>query len=335
MRVVYSIGRYQAQSRRICDAVLAELARRGWLRQRRFHDEADEAIPDCDLFHGHSVLSLGTLRHLRRHRPGVRVVLQRDSAHIACPAYTDEIALRRGGPWDSLCTQSPNTLPERIPEQTEEYALADRVLLPSTYAAETFTAAGYPRERLRIVPLAAGDELRPAAELGLPEPPFRVVLGGGAILTKGYPYAVAACDLLGEPLDVLAGLPFAAMPAELARRSVCLAPSITDGMNHQVLAAMACGLVPIVSTATGARDLITPGVDGFVVDLAAGDPVAEIAGHLRFLRDHPEERRRMGERARAAVAGRSWEDYGREVCDLYAEVMAAAPVAASTSAGAL
>ena len=337
MRVVYSIGRYHAQSRRICDAVLTELARRGWLRQRRFHDEADEAIPDCDLFHSHSVLSLGTLRHLRKHRPGVRIVLQRDSAHIACPAYAEEIARRRGGPWDALCTPSPNTLPGKIPEQSEEYALADRVLLPSTYAAATFTAAGYPRERIRIVPPAAGDEFSPAGGwggLGLPEPPFRVVLGGGAILTKGYPYAAEACALVGEPLDVLAGVPFEAMPAELARRSVCLAPSITDGMNHQVLAAMACGLVPIVSTVTGARDLITPGVDGFVVDLAAGDPVAAIAGHLRFLRDHPEERRRMGERARAAVAGRSWEDYGREVCDLYAEVMAtpaAAPVVASTA----
>jgi glycosyltransferase involved in cell wall biosynthesis len=137
---------------------------------------------------------------------------------------------------------------------------------------------------------------------------------------------------VGEPLDVLAGLPFEAMPGELARRSVCLAPSITDGMNHQVLAAMACGLVPIVSTATGARDLIAPGVNGFVVDLAAGDPVGEIAGRLRWLRENPEERKRMGRRAREAVAGRSWQDYGREVCDGYAELLAAPAWAAPRAA---
>jgi glycosyltransferase involved in cell wall biosynthesis len=332
MRVVYSIGRYHGQARRICDAVLAELARRGWLRQRRFHDDADAAIPDCDLFHGHSVLSLATLRHLRRHRPGARLVLQRDSAHIACPAYADEIALRRGGPWEPLAVQTPNTLPDKIPAQTEEYALADFVLLPSTYAAATFAAHGYPAERIRIVPLAAGDEFQPAAALGLPEPPFRIVLGGRATLTKGFPYAAEACALVGEPLDVLAGLPFEAMPGELARRSVCLAPSITDGMNHQVLAAMACGLVPIVSTATGARDLIAPGVNGFVVDLAAGDPVGEIAGRLRWLRENPEERKRMGRRAREAVAGRSWQDYGREVCDGYAEMMAPTPPRAAAGA---
>lgn len=254
MRVVYSIGRYHSQAQRICDAVLNELERRGWLVQRRFHDDPDEEIAECDLFHGHSVLSLATLRHLRRHRPGVRIVLQRDSAHIACPAYRDEIARRRGGPWDGLCTQSPNTLPERIPEQTEEYALADAVLLPSAYAARSFTDAGFPAEQIRVIPFTAGEEFQPAAE----EPPFRVVLGGRATLTKGYPYAREACDRIGEPLDVLDGLPFEAMPAELGRRSVCLAPSITDGLPHQVLAAMACGLVPVVSTANGACGLISP-----------------------------------------------------------------------------
>lgn len=318
MRVVYSIGRYHAQARRICDAVLGELERRGWLAQRRFHDDSDETIADCDLFHGHSVLSLRTLRALRQRRPGVRLVLQRDSAHVACAAYRDEIAKRRGGPWDALCTQSPNTLPERIPEQTEEYALADFVLVPSTYVAGTFAAHGYPRERLRILPFTAGGEFQPPAE----EPPFRVVLGGRAILTKGYPYAAEACAQLGEPLDVLDGFPFSEMPRELGRRSVCLAPSITDGLSHQVLAAMACGLVPIVSATNGCRDLIRHGDNGFVVDLAEADPVGEIAAHLRWLREHPDERRRIGERARAAVAARSWEDYGREVCDWYEEVLA-------------
>jgi hypothetical protein len=318
MRVIYSIGRYHAQARRICDAVLGELERRGWLVQRRFHDEPDETLAACDLFHGHSVLSLGTLRFLRERRPGVRIVLQRDSAHIACAAYRDEIARRRGGPWDALCTQSPNTLPERIPEQTAEYALADVVLVPSTYVAETFVEQGHPRERLHILPFTAGEEFLPPED----EPPFRVVLGGRATLTKGYPYAAEACARLGEPLDVLDGFAFSEMPRELGARSVCLAPSITDGLSHQVLAAMACGLVPIVSTANGCRDFIRHGENGFVIDLAAPDPVGEIASHLLRLRENPQERRRMGERARAAVAGRSWEDYGRAVCNWYEEVLA-------------
>lgn len=51
------------------------------------------------------------------------------------------------------------------------------------------------------------------------------------------------------------------------------------------------------------------------------DPVAEIAARLRWLREHPEERRRMGRRAREAVAGRTWSDYGRNVCDVYAELV--------------
>jgi hypothetical protein len=339
MRVVYSIGRYHNQARRICDAVIGELARRGWLvRLRNFADatdahdaddardahdahdvhDANTALPACDLFHCHSVLSLAVLRSLRAHHPEVAVVLQRDSAHVACGAYQEEIRKRRGGPYDALCTLTPNAMPDKMPAQVEEYGLADCVLVPSTYAARTFTDQGHPADRLHVIPLPAGEEFAPP-----PEPPaFRVVLGGRATLTKGFPYALEACALIGEPLDVLEGIPYEDMAVELGRRSVCLAPSITDGMNHQVLAAMACGLVPVVSTDTGCRDLIVDGVNGFVVELRDGDVVARLAALLRWLREHPEEMRGIGRRARETVAGRGWQDYGREVCDWYPSVLA-------------
>ncbi|HVT18104.1 MAG TPA: glycosyltransferase family 4 protein [Thermoanaerobaculia bacterium] len=318
MRVVYSIGRYQKQARRICDAVIAELRHRGWLAHLRNWQDAADAIPDCDLFHCHSVLSLPALRFLRAHRPEVAIVLQRDSAHVACGAYRNEIHKRRGGPYDALCVASPNVWPDKIPVQSEEYALADRVLVPSAYVARTFTAHDYPGRRLEVIPLPAGEEFAPPAE----PPAFRVVLGGGATLTKGYPYAVEACALIGEPLDVLAGVPYREMARELGKRSVCLAPSITDGMPHQVLAAMACGLVPIVSTTNGCGDLLVHGVNGFIVELRDRDVVARIAGLLRWLREHPGEMRQIGRRAREAVAGRGWRDYGREVCDWYPSVLA-------------
>ena len=99
VRVVYSVGRYYRQARRICDATIEEIRQRGWLVHLRSWEDADEEIADCDLFHSHSVLSLRTLRYLRSRRPGVRIVLQRDSAHVACPGYRDEVARRRGGPW--------------------------------------------------------------------------------------------------------------------------------------------------------------------------------------------------------------------------------------------
>jgi len=314
VRVVYSIGRYHRQARPICDAVIGELRRRGWLTQLRLFDEPDETIASCDVFHGHSVLSLPTLRYLRAHRPGVRIVLQRDSAHIACEDLRDELRRRRGGPFDALCTEGPNVRADRIADQREEYDLADCVLVPSSYAAATFAAAGFPAARTRIIPFSVDSVMFHPPEQ---RPAFRVVLGGGATLTKGYPYALAACERIGEPLDVIQDLPYDDMPAALAARTVCLSPSVTDAMNHQTLAAMATGLVPIVSTKTGCRDYLRHADSGFIVDLHRGDAVAEIAGILDRLRRDPGGMRAIGDRARLAVAARPESDHGRDVCELY------------------
>ena len=314
MRVVYSIGRYHRQAKPICDAVIDELRRRGWLTQCRFFDEPDEAIADCDVFHCHSVLSLRTLRYLRAHRRGVCIVLQRDSAHIACEDLRDELRRRRGGPFDALCTEGLNQRAERIPDQCEEYGLADCVLVPSSYAAASFAAQGFPAARMRILPFSVDSAMFQPPEQ---RPGFRVVLGGGATLTKGYPYALAACERIGEPLDVIRDVSYEEMPAALALRTVCLSPSVTDGMNHQTLAAMATGLVPIASTTTGCRDYIRHADNGFVVDLHRGDVIAEIAGILDRLRRDPEGMRAIGDRARIAVSARPEPDYGRDVCELY------------------
>ncbi len=124
-------------------------------------------------------------------------------------------------------------------------------------------------------------------------------------------------------------LPYEEMPAELALRTVCLSPSVTDAMNHQTLAAMATGLVPIVSTTTGCRDYIRPGESGFVVDLHRGDPVAEIAGILDRLRRDPGGMRAIGALARRAVAARPETDYGRDVCELYRALASGSPEAAA------
>ena len=49
-------------------------------------------------------------------------------------------------------TVSASVQAGKIPAQTEEYSLADVVLVNSRYVAETFTAQGYSPERLEIRP---------------------------------------------------------------------------------------------------------------------------------------------------------------------------------------
>lgn len=82
-----------------------------------------------------------------------------------------------------------------------------------------------------------------------------------------------------------------------------LAPVVTDdgdrdGIPNVLIEAMACG-VPVVSSAiSGIPELITDGVEGFLV--AAGDPAA-LASALKRLLTDPELAKRMGEAGRRRV----------------------------------
>lgn len=64
------------------------------------------------------------------------------------------------------------------------------------------------------------------------------------------------------------------------------------------LEAMSCGRVPIVTDIPEFRTLIEDGTNGFLVDNTDYD---DIADKIRWLREHPEDARAMGQRARNTI----------------------------------
>jgi glycosyltransferase involved in cell wall biosynthesis len=80
--------------------------------------------------------------------------------------------------------------------------------------------------------------------------------------------------------------------------SVIVHPSLSDGFGYVVVEAMACGVPVIVTANTGASELITEGVNGYIV--AAGD-VSGIADRLKYLAQHREIIPTMGAAARRAM----------------------------------
>jgi glycosyltransferase involved in cell wall biosynthesis len=84
--------------------------------------------------------------------------------------------------------------------------------------------------------------------------------------------------------------------------------SLEEGLALVLAQAMAMGLPIIATPNTGASDLITDGVEGFLVPVR--DPDAALA-KLALLATDPALRRKMGRRARVRVeTGFSWTDYG-------------------------
>lgn len=94
----------------------------------------------------------------------------------------------------------------------------------------------------------------------------------------------------------------------LARSHVLAVPSTYEGFGIVYLEGMAFGLPALATTAGGAREIISPGKDGFLT--APGDAEA-LAGHIRTLMDDRDLLRAMSLAAQARFAAHpTWEEGG-------------------------
>lgn len=85
------------------------------------------------------------------------------------------------------------------------------------------------------------------------------------------------------------------LPGWLSRADAYVSTSVAEGLANSVVEAIACGLPVVAFACEGMREILEPGVNGFI--LPFGD-VEGIAGKVTYLMDNPETRLGMGKRAR-------------------------------------
>lgn len=90
-----------------------------------------------------------------------------------------------------------------------------------------------------------------------------------------------------------------------AAADVYVSPTREDAFALPVLEAMACGLPVITSVNAGVSQIITDGLDGFV--LKDPDDAFALAGHLKNLQEHPDIRLRTGQNARRTAEAYTWD----------------------------
>ena len=100
----------------------------------------------------------------------------------------------------------------------------------------------------------------------------------------------------------------------LASTDIFLNPSITEAFGNVTLEAMACALPVIAADATGAANLVRPGVTGTLVDGTEPDEFAEALAV--YARD-PELRRRHGEAGLEAAKRMDWDTINSAVIRAY------------------
>jgi glycosyltransferase involved in cell wall biosynthesis len=219
-----------------------------------------------------------------------------------------------------------------IVREEEIYATADALTVPSAFALRTYVEMGLPAEKLHVIPYGVRLEaFRPTREPDAGE--FAVLFAGGAGLRKGIPYLLQAFALLQHPgkvlriagavqpdlrralqrlpkehVEFLGNVPRARLVDLMSRSHALVLPSIEDGFGLVMAEALACGCPVIASTNTGAEELFSDGVEGFVVPICDSPAILE---RLQQLADDSalQQRMRAAALARVATLG-GWADYG-------------------------
>ncbi len=278
-----------------------------------FHGFARDAFKVCQRNGGHAVLNY-PIAHHKTHRKMWAEEVEREPAFASTWVGFDH--------W-----------PEGFEAQLdEEIALADGILVGSSYARDSFIDALVPVRKIHSIAYGVDLDVFSPSGIERDRNGFDVIYAGQLSQRKGLSYLlrgyrkfqrrdtrltlVGALIGNGAPLvpyrDVFRHVPHLPRPAlaQMYRQSsVFVFPTLIEGMGLVVLEAMACGL-PVIVTGHGPGDLVRDGIDGFVIPIRNEDAIAQ---KLELLYDDAELCRQMGQNARARALQYHWDVYAQKV----------------------
>ncbi len=297
---------------------------------------AARTLPPCDAYVALS--GSGLLSGRVAQRRGATYICDRGSSHIR---FQDQVIAEEYRIWglDRAVVD-----PFFIAREEAEYAQADAITVPSSFALRSFLEMGVPAEKLHRIPYGVRlDRFRRNAEP--PRDTFQVLFAGTVSLRKGIPYLLQAFAALRHPrkrlrivgpvlpevqnllhrfdmagVEIIGRIPQAQMAQYMSTSHVMVLPSIEDGFGLVLGQAMACGCPLISSVHTGGDDLFSDGVEGFLVPIRSPDAITE---RLQQLADDPALQQRMSEAALNRVQDLGgWSDYGNGWAELIENLVA-------------
>jgi len=240
---------------------------------------------------------------------------------------------------DSLLYEAEMKYSLDILEQlSEEPALADAILVASSYTKATLVENNIPAEIIKVVPYGVDLQNFKTRTIGPKNIKLRVLFVGSMVQRKGLTYLLEAiAQLPHESTElILCGRGFidynllnayssssiilklnldnTALLAEMHNADVFILPSLSEGFGHVILEAMAAGLPIIASTHTSAPDLITEGNEGWVIPTRNTSAIVE---RLKWCIENKNVLFDMGMNAATTAKQFTWEKFRAEIVSFY------------------
>jgi starch synthase len=329
-------GSYMAFPLKYC---LPDFLNRQWkyIADVTFGNYVARNLPSCDLYVGMSGSALQAGK--KAHQQGAAYICDRGSAHIN---VQNQLLYAEHELWDMPFVGID---PRTILREEAEYAEADMITVPSTFAYRTFVKQGVSAEKLRLLPYGVDvSRFKQVAEPALGR--FDILFVGAMSLQKGIQYLVQAYQQINHPnksltfvgthsqeliemlkirnfwpddAKVLGHVPQNELKNFMSRSHVLVLPSVQDGFGMVMAQAMACACPIVASCNTGGEDLFSDDEEGYIVPIRDVNALAE---RLQQLADNPKQRAAMGKLALARVqALGGWSSYGEKAMEIYNEVV--------------
>jgi len=100
--------------------------------------------------------------------------------------------------------------------------------------------------------------------------------------------------------------------------SVFVFPSLVEGFGLVLLEAMACGIPVITTPNTAAPDILTDGIEGFIVPIRDVEALKE---KLEWCYRHPQELAEMGQAARRKAEQLTWDLYRQKLAGRVRDIL--------------
>ncbi|HEY9834370.1 MAG TPA: glycosyltransferase family 4 protein [Stenomitos sp.] len=232
-------------------------------------------------------------------------------------------------------TQEPTWKLER---KEQEIQLADHIFVPSSFVEHSLREAGIKKEKISVIAFGAPiDYFQPQPKN---DPLFRVLFVGRVGPRKGVHYLLQAWQELTFPqsellligvndfpegwleqytgqIRYISSLPHASLNQYYSSANVLVLPSLVEGLALVQLEAIACGIPLITTQNAGGSDIITDGLEGFIVPIRNTQMLKE---KLEWCYQHPLELAEMGRAARRQAEQLTWERYRQNVASQILEI---------------